>query len=69
MAEVLGLPHSTIIMQVEKQDGGIRVKRELEDGWFQHVDIPLPDSYDSIGHQQAAVRDPDGHQESEDQSG
>ena len=22
--------------------GGIRVKRELEDGWFQHVDMPLP---------------------------
>ena len=29
-------------MQVEKQDGGIRVKRELEDGWFQHVEMPLP---------------------------
>jgi electron transfer flavoprotein beta subunit len=42
LAEVLGLPHATIIMQVEKQDGGIRVKRELEDGWFQNVDMPLP---------------------------
>jgi electron transfer flavoprotein beta subunit len=42
LAELLGLPHATIIMQVEKQDGGIRVKRELEDGWFQHVDMPLP---------------------------
>jgi electron transfer flavoprotein beta subunit len=42
VAELLGLPHSTIIMQVEKQDGSIRVKRELEDGWFQHIDIPLP---------------------------
>ena len=29
-------------MQVEKQDGTIRVKRELEDGWFQHVEMPLP---------------------------
>ena len=28
--------------QVERQDGGIRVKRELEDGWFQHVEMPLP---------------------------
>src|SRR5262249_4969467 len=35
LAELLGLPHATIIMQVEKQDGSIRVKRELEDGWFQ----------------------------------
>jgi electron transfer flavoprotein beta subunit len=42
LAEVLGLPHATIIMQVEKQDGTIRVKRELEDGWFQHVELPLP---------------------------
>lgn len=42
VAEILGLPHSTIIMQVEKRDGSIRVKRELEDGWFQHIDIPLP---------------------------
>ncbi len=42
MAEILGLPHATIIMQVEKLDGAIRVKRELEDGWFQSVHIPLP---------------------------
>jgi electron transfer flavoprotein beta subunit len=42
LAEVLGLPHATIIMQVEKQDGTIRVKRELEDGWFQHVEMPMP---------------------------
>ena len=42
LAELLGLPHATLIMHVEKQDGGIRVKRELEDGWFQHVDMPLP---------------------------
>ena len=42
LAEVLGLPHATLIMQVDKQDGGIRVKRELEDGWFQRVDMPLP---------------------------
>jgi electron transfer flavoprotein beta subunit len=42
MAELLGLPHATIIMQVEKREGGIRVKRELEDGWFQHVEMPLP---------------------------
>src|ERR1043166_5210001 len=42
LAELLGLPHATIIMQVEKLDGSIRVKRELEDGWFQHVEIPLP---------------------------
>jgi len=42
LAELMNLPHATIIMQVEKQDGGIRVKRELEEGWFQHVEMPLP---------------------------
>jgi len=42
LAELLGWPHATIIMQIEKQDGGIRVKRELEAGYFQYVDIPLP---------------------------
>jgi len=42
LAQLLGLPHATIIMRVEKQDGGIRVKRELEDGWFQNVEMPLP---------------------------
>ena len=42
LAEILGLPHATIIMAVEKIDSGIRVKRELEDGWFQNVEMPLP---------------------------
>src|SRR5512146_749507 len=32
LAELLGMPHATIIMQVERQGNGIRVKRELEDG-------------------------------------
>jgi electron transfer flavoprotein beta subunit len=42
LAEILGIPSATIIMQVEKTGTGLRVKRELEDGWFQHVDMPLP---------------------------
>ncbi|HTH54373.1 MAG TPA: electron transfer flavoprotein subunit beta/FixA family protein [Edaphobacter sp.] len=42
LAELLGIPHATIIMQVEPVDGGLKVKRELEDGWFQHVEMPLP---------------------------
>src|ERR1022692_2834105 len=37
MAELLGVPHSTIIMQAEASERGIRVKRELENGWFQHI--------------------------------
>ncbi|MGH9731570.1 MAG: electron transfer flavoprotein subunit beta/FixA family protein, partial [Candidatus Acidiferrales bacterium] len=42
LAECLGLPHATIIMQIEAQGGGLRVKRELEAGWFQWVELPLP---------------------------
>jgi len=42
LAELLGIPHATLIMRVEKTETGLRVKRELEDGWFQNVDIPLP---------------------------
>src|ERR1700733_105723 len=42
LAELLGLPHATIIMQIEIQDGRMKVKRELEAGWFQHVELPLP---------------------------
>lgn len=42
LAELLGIPHATIIMQVEVVGTGLRVKRELEDGWFQHMEMPLP---------------------------
>jgi electron transfer flavoprotein beta subunit len=42
LAELLGVPSATIIMSVEVADGSIKVKRELENGWFQHVEMPLP---------------------------
>jgi len=42
LAELLGWPHATIIMQIEKSANGIRVKRELEAGFFQFVEMPLP---------------------------
>jgi electron transfer flavoprotein beta subunit len=42
LAELLGWPHATIIMQIEKKDSGIRVKRELEAGYFQFVDMHTP---------------------------
>jgi electron transfer flavoprotein beta subunit len=42
ISELLGWPHATIIMQIEKKDAGIRVKRELESGYFQFVEMPLP---------------------------
>ena len=64
LAERLGIPHSTIIMDVQidpstlrepqgrpeqgrgttgsGQGGSLRVKRELEGGWFQWIAMPLP---------------------------
>ena len=47
MAELLGVPHATLVLHVELMEGGggtpkIRVKRELEDGWMQHVEMVLP---------------------------
>lgn len=42
LAELLGYSHATIVMEVEPQGNMVRVKRELEDGWFQHVSLPLP---------------------------
>jgi electron transfer flavoprotein beta subunit len=42
LAERLGVPHATIIMEVKVEDGTLRVKRELEGGWFQWVAMPLP---------------------------
>ena len=42
LAERLGIPHATIIMEVQVQDGALRVKRELEGGWFQWISMPLP---------------------------
>jgi electron transfer flavoprotein beta subunit len=42
MAELMGLPHASLILNVEKTDGGITVKRELEEGWFQNIELPLP---------------------------
>ena len=42
LAEILGLPHATIIMAADVLNGSIRVKRELESGWFQNIEMPLP---------------------------
>jgi electron transfer flavoprotein beta subunit len=42
IAELLGLPHATMILQVEAIDAGLKVKRELEEGWFQSIELPTP---------------------------
>jgi electron transfer flavoprotein beta subunit len=42
LAERLGLSHATIVMEVAVDPPAVRVKRELEGGWFQWVGMPLP---------------------------
>jgi electron transfer flavoprotein beta subunit len=42
LAEKLGVAHATIIMDVQVQGSGLRVKRELEGGWYQWLEMPLP---------------------------
>jgi electron transfer flavoprotein beta subunit len=52
LAERLGRPHASIVMEVQVDQGAgapgvsggasLRVKRELEGGWFQWVAMPLP---------------------------
>jgi electron transfer flavoprotein beta subunit len=42
LAERLGIAHSTIIMEVQVSGSTLRVKRELEGGWFQWIEMPLP---------------------------
>src|SRR5918993_1008325 len=42
LAEVLGLSHATIVIEVQVTGDALRVRRELEGGWFQWVTMPLP---------------------------
>ena len=42
LAERMGFAHATIIMEVQAEAGTLRVKRELEGGWFQWVTLPTP---------------------------
>jgi electron transfer flavoprotein beta subunit len=42
LAALLNLAHATIIMQIDVQDGKMKLKRELEAGWFQWIECPLP---------------------------
>lgn len=42
LAEMMDLPHATIVMEIQPEAGRLKVKRELEGGWFQWVEMPLP---------------------------
>ena len=42
LAELLGLPHATIVIEVDASGEQLRVKRELENGWYQWYAMPKP---------------------------
>ena len=44
IGEMLGVSTATLAIETKLDDGKIRVKRELESGWFQWVELPLPAS-------------------------
>jgi len=44
IGEMLGMSTGTLAMETDVQGNVIRVKRELESGWFQWVILPLPAS-------------------------
>jgi electron transfer flavoprotein beta subunit len=42
LAEILEIPHATIIIGIEKTDAGLKLKRELEAGHYQYIEMPMP---------------------------
>jgi len=42
MAELLGMPHATIVIEVDASGDKLRVKRELESGWYQWYSMSTP---------------------------
>ncbi len=42
LAELLGHPHATIVIEVDASGERLRVKRELESGWYQWYSMPYP---------------------------
>jgi electron transfer flavoprotein beta subunit len=44
LAELLGIPHATIVIEVDRSslNGSLRVKRELESGWYQWFTYRMP---------------------------
>ncbi|MGI8883345.1 MAG: electron transfer flavoprotein subunit beta/FixA family protein [Pyrinomonadaceae bacterium] len=44
LAELLGIPHATIVIDIDRTslNGNLRLKRELESGWYQWFTYQLP---------------------------
>mgnify|MGYP001260380678 FL=1 len=44
IGEILGISTATLVIETDIKENKIKVKRELESGWFQWVTLPLPAS-------------------------
>ena len=44
IGEILGISTATLVIETDIQENKIKVKRELESGWFQWVTLPFPAS-------------------------
>ncbi len=44
LAELLGIPHGTLVIEIDRENvnGSLRLKRELESGWYQWFTYQLP---------------------------
>lgn len=42
LAELLGMAHATLVMEINADAGRLKLKRELESGWFQYIELPMP---------------------------
>ncbi len=42
LAELLGMPHATLVMEIQVNGNVLKIKRELESGWFQYIELPMP---------------------------
>jgi electron transfer flavoprotein beta subunit len=42
LAELLNIPHATLVIEVDRENAEFRVKRELESGWYQWFTYRLP---------------------------
>ncbi len=41
-AELLGMPHATVVVELKLDGDTVNVKRELEAGWYQEASLPMP---------------------------
>lgn len=42
LAELLGVPNATLVIEVDRENPSLRVKRELESGWYQWFTYQTP---------------------------